>query len=184
MLFKDHFMHIYLSLTNLPFLYLNQKLTDFCGYLKDPYRVPFSMEISLCFLNLRHFSPIWNWNLDVSNNTIVIEIKDIRHFHKATEKYQIQRPFINFPNFRKIHVLLKFPKLFPNSYKKICNWMKNLYTRVCCRTDYINWAPSSKFVSSSIPSWHILTAHAQPFKGARDLADAQARLNLRCSHRR
>ena len=32
------------------------------------------------------------------------------------------------------------------------------------------WAPSSEFVSSSIPSWHILTAHAQPFRGARDLA--------------
>ena len=31
-------------------------------------------------------------------------------------------------------------------------------------------APSSEFVSSSIPSWHILTAHAQPFRGARDLA--------------
>ena len=33
-----------------------------------------------------------------------------------------------------------------------------------------NWAPSSEFVSSSIPSWQILTAHAQPFRGARNLA--------------
>ena len=32
------------------------------------------------------------------------------------------------------------------------------------------WATSSEFVSSSIPSWQILTAHAQPFRGARDLA--------------
>ena len=32
------------------------------------------------------------------------------------------------------------------------------------------WAPSSEFVSSSIPSWQISTAHAQPFGGARDLA--------------
>ena len=32
------------------------------------------------------------------------------------------------------------------------------------------WAPSSKFVSSSIPSWQILTVHAQPFWGAWDLA--------------
>ena len=67
-----------------------------------------------------------------------------------------------------------------------------------------NWALSSEFVSSSIPSWQILTAHAQPFRGARDLVfcvkvpldsllvwassggsgEAQARLNLRCSHRR
>ena len=35
---------------------------------------------------------------------------------------------------------------------------------------YIKWAPSSEFVSSSIPSWQVLTAHAQPFRGARDLA--------------
>ena len=34
----------------------------------------------------------------------------------------------------------------------------------------INWAPSSEFVSSSIPSWQVLTAHAQPFREARDLA--------------
>ena len=31
-------------------------------------------------------------------------------------------------------------------------------------------SPSSEFVSSSIPSRQILTAHAQPFRGARDLA--------------
>ena len=35
---------------------------------------------------------------------------------------------------------------------------------------YIIWAESSEFVSSSIPSWQIVTAHAQPFRGARDLA--------------
>ena len=33
-----------------------------------------------------------------------------------------------------------------------------------------NWAPSSEFVSSSISSWQISTAHAQPFRGASDLA--------------
>ena len=32
------------------------------------------------------------------------------------------------------------------------------------------WAPSSKIVSLSISSWQILTAHAQPFRGTRDLA--------------
>ena len=39
-------------------------------------------------------------------------------------------------------------------------------------TFYFNiiWAASSEFVSSSIPSWQILTVHAQPFRGARDLA--------------
>ena len=35
------------------------------------------------------------------------------------------------------------------------------------------WAPSSEFVSSSIPSWQILTAHAKPFRGGRDLAFCQ-----------
>ena len=32
------------------------------------------------------------------------------------------------------------------------------------------WAAPSEFVSSSIPSWQILTAHAQPLRRARDLA--------------
>ena len=38
-----------------------------------------------------------------------------------------------------------------------------------CHTQIL-WAPSSEFVSSSIPSWQVLTAHAQPFREARDLA--------------
>ena len=43
---------------------------------------------------------------------------------------------------------------------------------VNCSAALINGkgAPSSEFVSSSIPSWQILTAHDQPFRGARDLA--------------
>ena len=35
---------------------------------------------------------------------------------------------------------------------------------------HLKWASSREFVSSSIPSWQILTAHAQSFRGARDLA--------------
>ena len=35
---------------------------------------------------------------------------------------------------------------------------------------YDTWAASSEFVSSSIPSWQIITANAQPSRGARDLA--------------
>ena len=47
------------------------------------------------------------------------------------------------------------------------------------------WAPPSEFVSSSIPSWQILTAHAQPFRGARDLAFAVWRFLLtHCLHER
>ena len=34
----------------------------------------------------------------------------------------------------------------------------------------VQWATSSEFVSSSILSWQALTAHAQPFREARDLA--------------
>ena len=43
-------------------------------------------------------------------------------------------------------------------------------TQTVCDSLNINWAPSSEFVSSSIPSWQISTAHAKPFRGARDLA--------------
>ena len=45
-----------------------------------------------------------------------------------------------------------------------------LYLQVTMQISIYIWAPSSEFVSSSIPSWQILTAHAQPFRGARDLA--------------
>ena len=45
-----------------------------------------------------------------------------------------------------------------------------LTPRSLCHQTTIKWAPSSEFVSSSIPSWQISTAHAQPFRGARDLA--------------
>ena len=59
----------------------------------------------------------------------------------------------------------------------LCSWagqfesylLKNPEDRFIHGEDHI-WAPSSEFVSSSIPSWQILTAHAQPFRGARDLA--------------
>ena len=54
-----------------------------------------------------------------------------------------------------------FLVLFPCATQYDCNLMLNY--------DCI-WAPSSEFVSSSIPSWQTLTAHAQPFRGARDLA--------------
>ena len=43
-------------------------------------------------------------------------------------------------------------------------------TTTCRNMDGHIWAPSSEFVSSSIRSWQILTAHAQPVRGARDLA--------------
>ena len=48
-------------------------------------------------------------------------------------------------------------------------WMKQLLTTLTTQSSDI-WAPSSEFVSSGIPSWQILTAHAQPFRGTRDLA--------------
>ena len=48
----------------------------------------------------------------------------------------------------------------------ICMFFSTMQTL----SKYIIWAPSSEFVSSSIPSWQILTEHAQPFRGARDLA--------------
>ena len=46
----------------------------------------------------------------------------------------------------------------------------NYFFNIIIKSNCINWAASSEFVSSSIPSWQILTAHAQPLRGARDLA--------------
>ena len=58
---------------------------------------------------------------------------------------------------------IKVPMLF-----KI--WLTIFIFVYCCTNCNKNWAPSSEFVSSSIPSWQISTAHAQPLRGARDLA--------------
>ena len=54
-------------------------------------------------------------------------------------------------------------------YQKHCKVFWKTFGYVVAITS-VKWAPSSEFVSSSIPSWQILTAHAQPFRGARDLA--------------
>ena len=60
---------------------------------------------------------------------------------------------------------------FPvDGHKAILNKMNNKPVTKRKRPNIDIWAPSSEFVSSSIPSWQILTAHAQPFRGARDLA--------------
>ena len=50
------------------------------------------------------------------------------------------------------------------------SWRKSRWNHKTKSSHFDIWAPSSESVSSSIPSWQILTAHAQPFRGARDLA--------------
>ena len=54
-------------------------------------------------------------------------------------------------------------------YSREKNWECQQVERLKLGGENI-WAQSSEFVSSSIPSWQISTAHAQPFRGARDLA--------------
>ena len=56
------------------------------------------------------------------------------------------------------------------SYGKEHTELRTQFDKCLPRQLFSIWAPSSEFVSSSIPSWQILTAHAQQFRGARDLA--------------
>ena len=83
----------------------------------------------------------------------------------------------------KIHFLIKSSFFFHKKSRRIRNSSRIIirYKRTRYNTNVMRpnhgwqlychiWAPSSEFVSSSIPSWQILTAHAQPFRGARDLA--------------
>ena len=60
---------------------------------------------------------------------------------------------------------LESPDFQPNTAKRYIDQKFVLQVMLT-----IIWAASSEFVSSSIPSWHILTGHAQSFWGARDLA--------------
>ena len=79
----------------------------------------------------------------------------------------------------KYHTMSLKTRLTTNSWKVQGLFKRNNQERVSKLNDgdFLNhiksdivWAPSSEFVSSSIPSWQNLTAHAQPFRGARDLA--------------
>ena len=65
--------------------------------------------------------------------------------------------------------LFCFYKCFAFQSKKISNELQVGSIALFMRLKRWVWAESSEFVSSSIPSWQILTAHAQPFRGARDL---------------
>ena len=89
--------------------------------------------------------------------------------------------FIRMKKYPKKGQILIYVVKIRRKYKKF-SLKANIYPWVLCLYDlpftlhlitvilHIIWAPSSEFVSSSIPSWQILTAHAQPFRGARDLA--------------
>ena len=60
---------------------------------------------------------------------------------------------------------------FEQAWKSLQSWDQPVSHPGSNQTNVIiKWAPASDTVSSSISSWQILTAHAQPFRGARDLA--------------
>ena len=61
------------------------------------------------------------------------------------------------------------PSLFAFAISIIISWAGLFSFHFLVTKINFIWAPSSEFVSSSIPSWQISTTHAQPFKGARDL---------------
>ena len=93
------------------------------------------------------------------------------------DNYLTNKNFMLKTNFEQVFCFSKGD----NQISKTMNsgWLKLLltqgkpFTKTVQLTSGIlenTWAPSSKFVSSSIPSRQILTAHAQPFRGARDLA--------------
>ena len=59
--------------------------------------------------------------------------------------------------------------IFLNLYS-FWNFSHQRLSQFCAFEDYATLCDaSSEFVSSGIPSWQFLTAHAQPFRGARDL---------------
>ena len=67
----------------------------------------------------------------------------------------VRRQRTSWPFTRRVHVLVS------STFYLRCLQLWNI--TISAR------AASSEFVSSSIPSWQILTAHAQPFREARDL---------------
>ena len=92
--------------------------------------------------------------------SILKQVMWFKYFTVLKYLSSIQSYFVYFIHLS--HVIRK-PNL-RHAKKKRCT-----YQCLCCHQSYLRWAPSSEFVSSSIPSWQISTAHAQPFRGARDL---------------
>ena len=72
------------------------------------------------------------------------------------------------------HIVMSFQRIYTILFDRlnISDWQMADFTPSSVNS--LNfawiWTALSEFVSSSIPSWQILTAHAQPFRGARDLA--------------
>ena len=68
-----------------------------------------------------------------------------------------------------LNQMLHSPRIYQQIHTNVL-FALQLQTQSKNYTGSVNWAPSSEFVSSSIPSLQILIAHAQPFRGARDPA--------------
>ena len=83
--------------------------------------------------------------------------------------FSLRRPCLNVLRATSLKEISKYRrnKTVSNIYFGNFAFLYFLHT---CIISLIIRAPSSEFVSSSIPSWQILTAHAQSFRGARDLA--------------
>ena len=94
---------------------------------------------------------------------------DIHRFDNHTIAYQsFHTVGLNRSTYFPVRNHLPNPKAPLPDYKNACAPCSTVRSNsdawaICIR------APSSEFVSSSIPSWQISTAHAQPFRGARDL---------------
>ena len=91
----------------------------------------------------------------------------VRIFRKST----VIHVYLYLPNTKLVTVAERLSLTWSNEAD--CKDAKALINLRWAYMSFCKWAPSSEFVSSSIPSWQILTAHAQPFRGARDLTFCQ-----------
>ena len=97
------------------------------------------------FLLYIHFSHTYTYMYNFSN--ILYVMKKSKKKKKKEDK--LTNSWTNFGKWKFVMSICFVKKMFLRDFK---------------------WATSSEFVSSSIPSWQTLTAHAQPLKWARELA--------------
>ena len=115
---------------------------------KDTYRIANSVDPD----QTAPLGAVWSGSSLFAQAYLSKNLGSIRYDHYRNMSKSSLNPNVSWP----IFILDKLQSLVQYHNFRIINETK--------------WAPSSEFVSSSIPSWQDLTAHAQPFRDARDLA--------------
>ena len=133
---------------------LSTRLYDTCTrFVKEA-------DHGVVFLTGPHIASVWVTGFSVGHRSYIISTMESLDIQSCTHLFQ-----------KPVSMLL-VQGFWERFFSRPLNAAQHspVFRRTLLRIIFMYWTPSSEFVSSSIPSWQISTAHAQPFRGPRDLA--------------